>query len=51
MATTFASYGPISAARQAEIIRGLTVETSPPTQALEEMAAVLAKYRGGSTGY
>jgi integrase/recombinase XerD len=50
MATTFASYGPVSSSRQAEIIRGLTVETSPPVQALEEMAAVIAKYRGGSTG-
>ena len=46
MATTFGSYGPVSGARQAEIIRGIAVDASPPVQELDEMAAVLAKYRG-----
>jgi integrase/recombinase XerD len=49
MATTFGSYGPVSGARQAEIIRGIGVDASPPAQALDEMAAVLAKYRGRPT--
>jgi integrase len=47
MATTFESYGPVSGARQAEIIRGIGVDASPPAQVLDEMAAVLAKYRQG----
>jgi len=46
MATTFANYAPVSGARQAEIIRGIAVDASPPAQVLDEMAAVLAKYRG-----
>ena len=49
MATTFGSYGAISGARRAEIIRGIVVDAPPPAQVLDEMAAVLAKYRGRPT--
>jgi integrase/recombinase XerD len=44
--TTFGSYGAVSGARQAEIIRGIAVGASPPAQVLNEMAALLAKFRG-----
>ena len=49
IATTFGSYGAVSGARQAEIIRGIAVDDSPPAQVLDEMAALLAKYRGRPT--
>jgi integrase len=46
MATTFASYGAVSGARQAEIIRGIQVASAPPVQVMEELAALLTKYQG-----
>lgn len=46
MATTFANYGPVAGVRQAEIIRGILVGAAPPSEALEEMAALIAKYQG-----
>jgi hypothetical protein len=45
------SHPPATGGPQAGILRGFTVETSPPVQVLEEMAAVLAKYRGGSNAF
>lgn len=46
MATTFASYGQVVGARQAEIIRGASAEHPPADEALEAMAALVAKYQG-----
>jgi integrase len=43
--TTFTSYSSVPAARQAAIIRGLVENDGPPNAALDEVAAVLAKYR------
>ena len=42
--TTFTSYGSVPATRQATIIRGLVEGDTPSETALDEMAAVLAKY-------
>lgn len=46
MATTFANYGPVAGERQAEIIRGISVGAAPPDEALQAMAALIAKYQG-----
>jgi integrase len=46
MATTFANYGAVAGARQAEIIRGITVGAAPADQALEAVAALVAKLQG-----
>lgn len=43
--TTFTSYGEVAGTRQAEIIRGLTVRQELPSDALADIAAVLAKYQ------
>jgi integrase len=45
-ATTFASYGPVARARQAEIIRGVAVGAGAPDNALKAMAALIAKLQG-----
>ena len=44
--TTFTSYGSVSATRQAAIIRNLAEGDVPSNDALDELAAWLAKYRG-----
>ncbi len=46
--TTFMNYGEVSQARQAELIRGLVDRPVPSVEVVEEMAAVVAKYRGAS---
>lgn len=46
MATTFANYGAVAGARQAEIIRGTVVGGAPADQALEAVAALVAKLQG-----
>jgi len=46
MATTFASYGGVSGARQAEIIRGVAVAGVPADDAVGAMAALIAKLQG-----
>lgn len=46
MATTFANYGPVVGARQAEIIRGIAVGSTPPDEALQAVAALVAKLQG-----
>lgn len=47
--TTFMSYGNVPAARQAAIMRTLVESPAPSSAALDEMAAVLAKYRRSTT--
>jgi integrase/recombinase XerD len=46
--TTFMNYGEVSQARQAELIRGLGERPAPSMEAVEEMAALVAKYRRAS---
>jgi integrase/recombinase XerD len=46
--TTFMNYGEVPQARQAELIRGLADRPVPSVEVVEEMAAVVAKYRGAS---
>jgi integrase/recombinase XerD len=43
--TTFTSYGSVPPPRQAAIFRGVVGNDSPPNAALDEFAAILAKYR------
>ena len=45
MLTTFASYGKVEPARQAEIVRGLARPQAPPNSALDEIAAIVARIR------